>query len=73
VRQASLELAVSICQAILNLLPSKEKYALTTQRRVRFKASLQILLKDMGVFIIKITYGFVTLRGAHLKKLSAIL
>jgi four helix bundle protein len=31
--QASLELAVKVCQDILNLLPSKEKYALTTQLR----------------------------------------
>ena len=31
--QASLELAVKVCQDILNLLPSYEKYALTTQLR----------------------------------------
>ena len=31
--QASVELAVKVCQEILNLLPSKEKYALTTQLR----------------------------------------
>ena len=31
--QASVELAVKVCQEILNLLPSKEKYALTNQLR----------------------------------------
>ena len=31
--QASIELAVKVCSEIINLLPSKEKYALATQLR----------------------------------------
>ena len=54
--QASIDLAVKVCQEILNLLPSNEEFALAPQLDVRFKAFLQILLKGMDAIIIRIMF-----------------
>ncbi len=72
VRLRAVTLSVKVCQQILPLLPTEEKWALTAQLRRSVQSVPANIAEGYGRYYYQEGYVFATSLEAHLKRHSAI-